>query len=166
MSRHALRIVTPTRSHLVRLLHSWTQEPRVLHIGAAGEDMKAALANAGFLVTVATNVDDLDITLPAGTYFDSILLSSEALTGRESLRSQILLLRKAAEHVTANGVVLVEVRPATSPAPIEPRHGAHIHIADELDLIAEMAGLRRVRRSQLIDDSHEEILASLYRRKP
>ncbi|UUV35936.1 hypothetical protein NQK81_21685 [Amycolatopsis roodepoortensis] len=116
-------------------------------------------------MTVTTNVDDLDITLPAGTYFDSISLSPEALTSRESLRSQIHLLRKAAEHVTPDGIVLAEVRPATSPARIEPRHGAHIHIADELDLIAEMAGLRRVHRSQLIEDSHEETLVSLYRRK-
>lgn len=165
MSRHALRIVTPTRSHLVRLLHSWTQEPRVLHIGAVNDGLRASLADAGFLMTVATNVDDLDITLPDGTYFDSILLGPEALTSRESLRSQIHLLRKAAEHVTPDGVVLVEVRPATSPARIEPRHGAHIHIADELDLIAEMAGLRRVHRSQLVEDSRETTLVSLYRRK-
>ncbi|WP_125792473.1 hypothetical protein [Amycolatopsis sp. WAC 01376] len=130
-------------------------------MGAAGEDMKAALADAGFLVTVTTNADDLDITLPGETYFDSILLSSEALTSRESLRSQIHLLRKAAEHVTSDGVVLVEVRPGR----IEPRHGAHIHIADELDLIAEMAGLRRVHRSELSEGSRETTLVSLYRRK-
>ncbi|WP_340682774.1 hypothetical protein LCL61_29475 [Amycolatopsis coloradensis] len=131
----------------------------------ADEDMKASLADAGFLLTVATNVDDLDITLPAGTYFGSILLCPEALTSRERLRSQIHLLRMAAEHVTPDGIVLVEARPATSPGRTEPRHGAHIHIADELDLIAEMAGLRRVHRSQLVEDSREETLVSLYRRK-
>ncbi|OLZ50176.1 hypothetical protein BS330_29340 [Amycolatopsis keratiniphila subsp. nogabecina] len=112
-------------------------------------------------MTVTTNADDLDITLPDETYFDSILLSSEALTSRESLRAQIHLLRKAAEHVTSDGVVLVEVRPWR----IEPRHGAHIHIADELDLIAEMAGLRRVHRSGLSEGSRETTLVSLYRRK-
>ncbi|MFI7119414.1 hypothetical protein [Amycolatopsis sp. NPDC049868] len=161
MSRHALRIVTPARSHLAQLLRSWTQEPRVLHIGAADEDMKASLADAGFMATVATNVDDLDITLPAGTYFDSILLSPDSLADRESLRSRIRLLRDVAEHVTPDGIILVEVPPERA----EPRHGAHVHIADELDLIAEMAGLRRVHRARLTEVSREPTLVSLYRRK-
>ena len=165
MSRHALRIVTPPRSLLVQLLHSWTEEPRILHIGAVDDGARASLVDAGFILTVATNVDDLDITLPAGTSFGSILLSQEALSSRESLRSQIHLLHKAAEHVTPSGIVVVEVCPATSAERTEPRHGAHIHIADELDLIAEMAGLRRVHRCRLSEVSSDTTFASLYRRK-
>ncbi len=59
------------------------QDPRVLHIDAKADRLRASLEDAGFTLTVAANVDDLDITLPAGTYFGSILLIPESLSVRQ-----------------------------------------------------------------------------------
>jgi hypothetical protein len=168
MSRHALRIATPTRSHGAQLLRSWTKQSQVLHVGAADEVVRAAWNEAGFTLTVVSTVDDLDITLPAGTCFEAIVVGSATLSSCDSLRAQIRLLWLVSDHLTPDGVALVEVDDTSTGTPhdrAEARHGAHVHIADELDLIAEMAGLRRAHRSNSGEDTRQATTVSLYQRK-
>jgi len=186
MSRHELR-ATAEDSHdaahgapeVIAFFMRWAPRSTVLELGASGGRVVLPLAAAGYEVSVvdasesairrflmhpgAERVHLLHADLRRNVLeqlFGVVILGPDIFAGCRTLRAQIDLLGVAVDHMTPDGVVIVETMPSA---------GRNFLSPAELDLMAQSAGLALRYRSSDFDgapfDARNGKAVSVYRRR-
>ena len=144
MSRHELHTTTedsfgaPAHPDVVAFLEKWAPQRTILELGASGCRLTLPLAKAGFTVFI---IDDSPsairgyMTKPGAEnirlvradfrrarlegVFGAVIVGPANLSRLRTLRAQFELLATAANHITANGIVIVETMTArVNPLPV------------------------------------------------